>query len=91
MAKIPAFVWLVLGAVVAFISYEVGPAFQWFLYLGLFFVAVGVVKLFFGRKTLGPIYPAHPVQRAHQHFCPRCRHPTHPTDRFCRNCGQRLR
>ena len=91
MAKIPAIVWIVVGAVVLFFSYRIGTSFSAFLYLGALFILIGVFKLIFSRKKEVPVqHPAHHIQH-HGHYCPRCRYQVHPTDNFCKNCGHRLR
>jgi len=99
MASIPAIVWLSLGAIVAFISWRVGAAFTFFLYLGLAFMVWGAIKfvLVMLKKPSVPAHKhhheQHKVQNGHHpgHYCPRCRHSVHTHDFFCLRCGQRLR
>ncbi|HSU72656.1 MAG TPA: zinc ribbon domain-containing protein [Candidatus Binatia bacterium] len=95
MAKIPALVWLAVGVAVAIVSYKVGDAFKLFFYLGIVFIIVGVLKAVL-KKRAQPTHQTHASHQAHHtqthaFLCPKCRYQVHATDRFCKNCGHRLR
>lgn len=73
MAKIHGLVYLIIGAFVSLVSWRVSfENLQLFFYIGLVFVAVGIMKLFISavkKSTLDEQKPAQPKQQnaaAHQ-------------------------
>ncbi|MBI4150492.1 hypothetical protein HY492_00010 [Candidatus Woesearchaeota archaeon] len=97
MAKIPAFAYLLVGALVAYVSLRIGETFTFFFYVGLVFLGIGLAKLLIGfllrkketkteKKLEQPAKPAN-----HIRYCPRCRSACRMFDYFCWRCGTRLR
>ena len=89
MASIHGAAFVVVGAVVAIVSYMVE---MWlFLFLGLGFVVWGAGKLLLKKKHA----KRHVHHRPHHHVphqrCPACSAVIKPGANFCWNCGQRLR
>ncbi len=99
MAKLPPWSWLLAGLAIAITSWKVEmPLFFW---LGWIFVIIGITKflimLLTSEKTTkterrmtqqyAPIHQAH----THQYYRCQCGNPARATDRFCNNCGRRLR
>ena len=95
MAKIPAIIWIIIGALTVFFSFRAGDDLILFFYGGLIFIGIGVAKLllnFVFRKKVSKAVQKHlPKAHLRPHFCPNCRNPIHPKDRFCKRCGRRLR
>jgi len=94
MAKIPWYVWIAVGAGMFYISARIGERMEFFLYVGMFLIIVGVFKLLVsfilggrGRKAVEEA-----IELRQQHFsCPRCRAIVASTYEFCPHCGSRLR
>lgn len=89
---------MIVGAVIAFLSYQVGATFHIFLYVGIAFVVFGIAKLIFRTRVkdkdgVAQHYNIHPVQhQSHKgHLCPKCRYVLHTADNFCRNCGNQVK
>lgn len=100
--KIPGPVYLILGLIIAgiswFIDSKTESSFVPFFYIGLFFIAVGVFKIIV--KIIIPKQDEQPQQQAQQQpqqarlslsYCPHCRAQVNPSNNFCFNCGARLR
>jgi hypothetical protein len=98
VAKIPALIYLLVGAVVSYVSLRIGNTFTFFFYVGLVFIGIGLAKLLIGfllrkketkteKKTLQQ--ETKPVN--HIRYCPRCRSACRMFDFFCWRCGTRLR
>lgn len=90
--KIPWWVYLVVGLFVSVTSAVVGESMRFFVWLGLLFVLIGLIKLviFFvlrERPKTSPQTHSRPAAL----FCPRCKVTVHERDYFCRYCGMRLR
>ena len=82
MAQIPSWLWLGAGIVVVLGSIYVGEHLQFFFYVGLLFIVIGIAKIaiwFVTRKGETKV-----EREQVQKFVPR---QTHPHYRQCR-CGQ---
>ena len=94
MAKIPWYLWIIVGAVMFGISYRIGESLNIFLYVGLVFLVVGIFKMLvgfiLGDKKKKAVKQAEEI-RAQQFTCPRCRAVVASTYYFCPHCGTRLR
>ncbi len=94
MAKIPWYVWIVVGAGMFFISARIGERMNFFLYVAMFLVIVGVFKLIvsfiLGKSSRKAIAESREL-RAQQFSCPRCKAIVASTYDFCPHCGSRLR
>ena len=94
--EIPFWAWLVAGGFMTLVSWTVGDL-EIFFYLGIMFVVFGLLKLFIlGRPKKAQAQPTinhRPQHHMHPHAaqCPRCHMTISIYDRFCRNCGVRLR
>lgn len=95
MVKIPAIVYLLIGAGISYLSYRAGDELTIFFFAGLILIGVGVAKILIVRifRTGVSKNVQKHLPRLHPHvrYCPRCRAPVRPVDRFCTKCGQRLR
>jgi hypothetical protein len=94
MAKIPWYVWIIVGAGIFFISARIGERLDVFLYVGMFLIIVGVFKalvaFILGGKARKAESEAREL-RTQQFSCPRCRAIVASTYEFCPHCGSRLR
>ncbi len=95
MAKIHAIVYLILGAVISYVSLRIGSTFTVFFYIGLVFLGVGIAKLLIGfllkKKETKPEKQSIRVTQPLWAHCPRCRSQVRTSDFFCWRCGNRLR
>ncbi len=98
MAKIPALVYLLVGALVSYVSLRIGANFTFFFYVGLVFIGVGLAKLLIGfvlrkkeTKNEKKVEQKSEKQTPHIRYCPRCRSACRMFDYFCWRCGTRLR
>lgn len=94
MAKIPWYLWIIVGGVMFGISYKIGESMNIFLYLGMAFLVVGIFKVLVafilggkGKKTEKEATEI----RSRQFSCPRCRAIIASDFHFCPRCGTRLR
>ncbi len=94
MAKIPWWLWLGVGAVIFIVSSRTGEKMQVFLYIGMFFIIVGVFKMIvafiLGAQKQRARVEAKEI-RTHQFTCPRCNSSIASDFGFCPHCGTRLR
>ncbi|MBN2112142.1 zinc ribbon domain-containing protein [Candidatus Woesearchaeota archaeon] len=94
MAKIPWYLWIIVGGVMFAVSYRIGESMNIFLYIGLLFLVVGIFKMLvsfiLGNKGKKAVKQAAEM-RTQQFTCPRCRAVISPDFYFCPNCGTRLR
>jgi hypothetical protein len=94
MAKIPWYLWIIVGAVMFGISYRIGESMNIFLYIGMFFIVIGIFKMLvafiLGGKGRKAVKVSQEI-RAQQFTCPRCKTVIASTYQFCPHCGTRLR
>jgi hypothetical protein len=94
MARIPWWLWAVVGAVMYFIAARLGESFVVFTYVGLLFLGIGIFKMLVafivGTKGRKADKEAREL-RTHQLTCPNCRYVVASTYAFCPHCGMRLR
>jgi len=94
MAKIPWWLWVAVGGGMFLISANVGERLDFFLYVGMFFIVVGVFKMLvafiLGKKGRKAEAAAEEI-KTHQFSCPRCRSLIAESYYFCPYCGTRLR
>ncbi|HLC32859.1 MAG TPA: hypothetical protein VJJ82_03465 [Candidatus Nanoarchaeia archaeon] len=96
MGSIPWWAWLGVGAFVAITSAGVGGKLQFFAWVGLLFIAIGIAKIVFlfvfaeRKDTVTQAHQSQPQQRQQYLLCPRCRSAVAANDYFCRLCGLRL-
>jgi len=98
MAEIPWWVWIGVGLFVTIASAVVGGRMYFFIWIGLIFMIVGIVKAVFlfvfrerETKQEQKTMQAPAMHMPRQTHCPRCRVATTLHDNFCRYCGQKLR
>ncbi|MBI4144898.1 hypothetical protein HY493_01680 [Candidatus Woesearchaeota archaeon] len=95
MAKIPAIVWLGIGAGVSYLSLRVGGNFTFFFYFGLVFIGIGVARILlsfvFRKKESRLEKRVIPRELPKYFLCPKCRAQVHAGTNFCWKCGRRLR
>jgi len=97
MAALHWFVWLIAGILVMWGATWVGRGLEFFWWLGLSFVVIGIFKAllaFVFRKSetaaeqqLGKEFKVPGGVR----YCPRCGSQLRITDLFCGRCGTRVR
>ena len=94
MAKIPWYVWIIVGGGMFLVSARIGDRMDVFLYIGMFVVMVGIFKLLvsfiLGGKTKKALLESSEI-RQQQFACPRCKSIIASTYEFCPHCGIRLR
>jgi hypothetical protein len=94
MAKIPWYLWIIVGGAMFAVSYRIGESMNIFLYIGLLFLVVGVFKMLvsfiLGGKGKKAAKEATEI-RAQQFTCQRCRAVIASDYYFCPHCGTRLR
>jgi len=94
MAKIPWIMWIIVGGVMYYVSYRVGPQLDIFSYIGVAFVAIGIFKMLvsfiLGGKEKKARKEAEEI-REQEFTCPRCRYAVASDYTFCPHCGTRLR
>ncbi|MBW3021678.1 zinc ribbon domain-containing protein [Candidatus Woesearchaeota archaeon] len=96
---IPSWFMIVSGIVIAGVSFYIGEKFQLFFYIGLIFLAYGLVKLFVLRGKLHSVatearkqtYQEPQVAKSKYLYCMHCGSIVHATDTFCYKCGHRLK
>jgi uncharacterized paraquat-inducible protein A len=95
MAKIPWYLWLGVGAIMFFVSQYVATNLEIFVYVGMFFIIVGIFKLLVafivGGKSQKKVEKEAQEIRQQQFMCPRCRNIVASTYTFCPHCATRLR
>ena len=96
--KIHAIIYLIIGAVISYVSLRIGSTFTFFFYVGLVFIGIGVAKLLIGfllkkkeskseKKNEAPMRVSPPLWK----HCSRCKSQVRTVDFFCWRCGTRLR
>jgi len=94
MAKIPWYIWLIVGGGIFFISARIGERMDAFLYVGMFLVAIGIfkaiVRAILGMPAKQALAEAKEL-RAKQFSCTRCKAIVASTYGYCPHCGTRLR
>ena len=104
MASIPGWIYIIIGVAIAIYSKllvkETGanPFLNIFFYIGVAFIAVGLVKTIFKRsKKDKPVNEPHtPVQQKQTQntpgivYCNRCGAKHYSNSNFCHLCGSRL-
>ncbi len=94
MAKIPWFLWVIVGAAMFLISYRIGGKMQIFLYIGLVCLIIGIFKMLvafiLGGRGRKAEKEAREI-RTHEFTCQRCRAVVASTYNFCPHCGTRMR
>lgn len=94
MAKIPWYLWIIVGAGMFIIAAKAGEKLEIFLYIAMLFVVVGVFKLLvgfiLGGKTKKALLESSEIRQQHL-ACPRCRALIAPTYEFCPHCGTKIR
>ncbi len=84
MAEIPSGFWIVAGIAIAITSWYVKGRMFLFFYVGLFFILIGLFKMFRGKNVKMQ-------KKTSMHgVCPRCRKKVGHVN-FCFYCGARLR
>ena len=94
MAKIPWYLWLGVGAIMFFVSQYSEANLEIFVYIGMFFIVIGIFKLLIAFIVGGRGKKAEKEAEEirHQQFmCPRCRNVVASTYTFCPHCGTRMR
>lgn len=102
MVKIHGIFYLILGAGVLIVSYNIDPQkFKLFIWLGYVFLIVGVAKLgiwFINRKKESSFERKEirrdfyqPQQQRVMRYCPGCGNGLRGNENFCPGCGQRVR
>jgi Flp pilus assembly protein protease CpaA len=99
MAGISPWAWLGIGGLLTVVSLWLGGKLTVFLYIGLFFLAVGAAKAVIWYVTRPKETPAEqaavrqqvaqPAQRVAAQYvnCPRCGLLTYSQANYCHNCG----
>jgi len=100
MVKIHWSFYLILGAAVLFVSYKIDPQkFKLFIWLGYFFLVVGVAKLgiwFINKKNESPAERREIKRDVYQlkqraiKYCHGCGNALMGYEKFCPMCAQRL-
>ena len=94
MAKIPGWLWLIVGIGMYFISARLGEQMDLFRYVSLAFVVIGIFKILvgfmIGNKEKRAHKEAHDLRKG-EYSCPRCMSIIARSHRFCPHCGVRLR
>ncbi|MBC8500716.1 MAG: hypothetical protein ISS25_00405 [Nanoarchaeota archaeon] len=95
MVKIPGFVYLLIGVVVAgysqFAPNSDMPFFNIFFYIGIVFIFWGVVKMIFSPSKRREKTLEHQEKTSGIIFCPRCNAKNFSYSRFCHMCKYKLR
>lgn len=99
MAEIPSLFMIIVGIVVAGVSYYAGDNFRLFFYAGIAFFVYGLLKWLILRGRYRPekaeakrIYSASLQKQKQKYaYCKHCGSVVHYNDNFCYKCGQRLR
>lgn len=99
MAKIHGIAYLIIGIMILGLSYYIGQTkegFKIFIYAGLLMIIIGIIKLAIQRarskKETKPSHHAATHKSAYRPlYCTRCGAVINPTDKFCYNCGNRIR
>ncbi|MEA3429738.1 MAG: hypothetical protein U9R08_00535 [Nanoarchaeota archaeon] len=104
MAEIPSLLLIIIGILVAGVSYYVGDNFKLFFYIGIIFFVYGLVKWLIVRGRQRPEkvevkkrYYQNPQKYAQQpqtkkyDYCKSCGCVVHSGDNFCYKCGGKLR
>ena len=96
MTKIHGVVYILVGLIITGFSWYMlpkAPGFRLFIYAGLLFLLVGILKTPFNlkerRERLGIEKPK-AMPRARSNFCSRCGSRASAFSQFCQNCGGRL-
>ena len=76
--------WIIVGALVTFVSWFVGDKMVIFMYLGIIFFAFGVFRAVIRFTKPSPT----PRKR---YVCFSCKNPVDATQKFCTGCGTRIR
>lgn len=94
MAKIPWYLWIIVGVGMFIIVTRIGEQLDIFIYVAMFFIIVGIFKmivwLILGGKTKKALLESAEI-RQQQFTCPRCMAVIASTYEFCPHCGTRLR
>ncbi len=99
---IPSLIWIIVGAVIAFFSWQLGNSFTLFFYIGLAIVIIGFIKFIINymlaeKSVVEPVRQSThrvavpPVLRQSYFACPRCKAQANPAANFCHYCGFRLK
>ena len=94
MGDIHGGVFFAIGAVLSGVSYFLGEKYKLFMFIGLVFMAYGVVKVFINKKSKAEIIKdlkAKPTTVYSGGYCPSCKTELVPYSRFCHMCGIRIR
>ena len=94
--KLPAWVWLIVGLIIAFTSWY--TEMELFFWLGWIFILVGSAKIIIGfiirkketpteKKTAQQYTPQH----HYQYYRCSCGNTVRATDQYCTACGRNLR
>ena len=88
MVRIHGLAYIIIGAIVAAYSFFMGDEnLQLFVWLGLAFLAFGLLRLLIdSKKTKG--HKAQP--QIAKKFCTTCGSAVQDFQNFCHNCGQRI-
>lgn len=93
MAKIPWYIWIIVGAGMFLISAKAEGQLNAFLYIAMLFIIIGAFKMIvwfiLGGKTKRALLESREI-RQQQFECPRCRNAIASNYGFCPHCGTRL-
>ena len=94
MAKIPWWIWLGVGIGMFAMSYRIGETLQFFLYVGMLFIIIGIFKLLVafivGGRGKRAIKESKEL-RKQELSCPRCMSIVASDYTYCPHCGTRMR
>lgn len=76
-------VWLTVGALITLISYVIGGKLQLFFYIGVAFIAIGVLSGIIRILMREP-------KDTKRYICYRCKDPVTLGSMICARCGARL-
>jgi len=93
---LPAWVFLVVGVLVAFVSNRLGDRFVLFFWVGLLMLIYGLFRVILGYVLKNPSKVEDRATERRLNLqqimaCPNCATSCYSSARFCHNCGGRLR
>ena len=99
MAYIPGIIFVIIGVIVSITSYFFVEEIFIFTYVGLSFVAYGILKMIYKKitspKKETPIQHNNQVNHKKRHYhhphCPNCNIQVGIHNNFCHNCGTNLK
>ena len=91
--KIPGWVFILIGAIIAITSYFV-PHLKFFFYVGVALFAYGIAKLVFSfivKEEKEDAYVQQAMNEVQELRCKKCSNFIRNFDNFCSYCGMRLK